>query len=292
MAELDILKYETAYLQSYANSLELWPVEYTSYFVQTSYGKTHIIESGEKELPPLILLHGAMMSSVMWYPNVLEWSKKYRIIAIDILGDKNKSIVEKELRTREDYANWLREVFDKLSVDKADIVGLSYGALNTVNFLMYAPERVNKAVLLSPAETFVHFDPLFYSYAFGMIENKDGIENFFKWIFEERYSIHPYLYKQNEAAIKWTAASGSTASTENKFLYVFSDKELASIQAPLLLLLGEHEVMYDAKEALNRAASLVENITVGMVKGVGHLMSMENPEYINQSVLTFLADEK
>lgn len=287
MAAAEMGKYEAEYLEAYSNSLKLWPTEYLSYFVQTSYGKTHIIESGEKGSPPLVLLHGASMSSTMWYPNVLEWSKKFRVFAIDIIGDKNRSISEGAFTDREKYAMWLKEVFDQLEIDKAHIVGLSYGALNTVNFLMFAPERVNKAVLLSPAETFVRFDPTFYSYAFGMVQSREGVEQFLQWVFNDRYTIHSYIKEQLVAGMMWMNKNRTT-SPENGFLHVFTDEELASIQVPICLLLGENEVMYNSNDAFSRAVSSVKHISVEIVKGVGHLMSMENPQYINERVLQFL----
>lgn len=71
------------------------------------------------------------------------------------------------------------------------------------------------------------------------------------------------------------------------FPYVFEDEELAQIQTQLLLLLGEEEVMYDPVEAFNRAKNSSPHIMTEIIKGVGHLMSMEKPEQINNRVLNF-----
>lgn len=80
------------YFQTYDESLGLWPVPYKAYYVSTRFGQTHVIASGPENAPPLVLLHGALFSSTMWYPNIADWSSKYRTYAIDIIGDKNKSI--------------------------------------------------------------------------------------------------------------------------------------------------------------------------------------------------------
>ncbi|AVD54605.1 hypothetical protein CKF96_03690 (plasmid) [Priestia filamentosa] len=69
---------------------------------------------------------------------------------------------------------------------------------------------------------------------------------------------------------------------------MFKDEELAQIQTQLLLLLGEKEVMYNPEKAFCRAKDSSPNITVEMVKGVGHLMSMEKPKQINKRILHFL----
>lgn len=280
------------YLDSYQNSLKLWPVDYNAYFVETSHGKTHLIESGQKDAPPLVLLHGAQMSSTMWYANILAWSKHYRVFAIDILGDKNKSIPEKSFTDRASYAKWLEEVLDQLGIEQADLVSLSYGALHTVNFLQFAPKRVNRAVVMSPAETFVHFDKAFYAYAFGMVKNPEGVEAFLDWIFQDRNQVHPFIKEQLVAGMMWVDSERNSAPQKNGFPYVFTDEELSSIQTPILLLLGDKEVMYDPKVALERARKFLPHLQSEMVQGVGHLMSLENPDYINARVLDFLMDEK
>lgn len=80
------------FYQAYDQSLSLWPIESEAFYVSTRFGKTHIIASGPKDAPSLILLHGGLFSSAMWYPNIAALSRQFRTYAVDIIGDKNKSI--------------------------------------------------------------------------------------------------------------------------------------------------------------------------------------------------------
>ncbi len=287
MKNLEQKYQETNYLQSYEKSLKLWPTNFSSYFVQTSQGKTHIIESGNKLAQPLVLLHGAKMSSTMWYSNILQWSKQFRIMCVDILGDKNKSIPKKDFTNRLSYALWLKEVLHTLEISSTNIVGLSYGALHTVNFLTFFPEMVNKAVIMSPAATYIPFHPLFFSYASGMMNSREGVEKFLDWIFNKRYTIHPFIQEQLIAGMMRNNSVKNETPTEQGFPYIFKNQELAKIQTPMLLMLGENEVMYNPIEAFKCAENSSPNLTVELVKDVGHLMSMENPQYINDRILKF-----
>ncbi|TXR75058.1 alpha/beta fold hydrolase [Bacillus sp. BF9-10] len=287
MKHLEQKYQETNYLQSYEKSLKLWPTSFSSYFVETSQGKTHIIESGNKLAQPLVLLHGAKMSSTMWYPNILHWSNHFRIICIDILGDKNKSVLKKDFTDRLSYALWLKEVLHTLEINNTNIVGLSYGALHTVNFLTFFLEKVNKAVIMSPAATYIPFHPLFFSYASGMVNSREGVEKFLEWIFDNRYTIHPIIQEQLIAGMMWNNSVKSETQIEQGFPYIFTNQELAKIQTPMLLMLGENEVMYNPIEAFKCAENSSPNLTVELVKDVGHLMSMENPQYINNRILEF-----
>ncbi|OUA57226.1 alpha/beta fold hydrolase [Bacillus thuringiensis] len=290
MKNLEQKYQETNYLQSYEKSLKLWPTSFSSYFVETSQGKTHIIESGNKLAQPLVLLHGAKMSSTMWYPNILHWSNHFRIICIDILEDKNKSVLKKGFIDRLSYALWLKEVLHTLEINNINIVGLSYGALHTVNFLTFFPEKVNKAVIMSPAATYIPFHPLFFSYASGMMNSREGVEKFLDWIFGNRYTIHPFIQEQLIAGMMWNNSVKSETQIERGFPYIFTNQELSEIKTPMLLMLGENEVMYNPMEAFKYAENSSPNLTIELVRDVGHLMSMENPQYINSLILDFFND--
>ncbi|WP_257985857.1 alpha/beta fold hydrolase [Bacillus sp. M6-12] len=276
-------------MNAYDESLKLWPVSYTEHFIETSFGLTNVIECGNPELPPLVLLHGASMSSTMWYPNVENYSSEYRVFAVDIMGDKNKSVPAKEFTNRRGHAKWLEEVLDKLNIQKANFVALSYGGLNLINFLVHAPNRANRVVVMSPAETFVHFTPEFYTYAFGMIQNKEGVEKFLNWIFEDRYTVKEQIANQLIAGMMWLDTKRGGKPKKTGFPYVFTDQELSSIKTPLLLLLGEYEVMYDPIQVMERS-KIMPNITSKIVEGAGHLMSLEAPEITANLALEFLKE--
>ncbi|WP_103107508.1 alpha/beta fold hydrolase [Brevibacillus reuszeri] len=275
------------YYQTYEESLALWPVDYEAFYVSSRFGQTHIIASGPKDAPPLVLLHGALFSSTMWYPNIADWSSKYRTYAIDIMGDKNKSIPEDLNGTRTGYADWLLDVFDNLGIKKANMVGLSLGGLHVMNFVLRAAERVEKAALLSPAETFVSFHPDFYKYALGLVQ-PNGVSDFLQWMMGERYELHPNFAKQFHAGVMWEDELRNPKPKVDGFPYVFTDEELKSVKIPILLLLSEHEVIYDPQSALKRASTFVPGIEAEIVKNAGHVLSMEQPEYINGRVLRFL----
>src|SRR5262249_36219042 len=73
------------YLGSYDATLALWPVTPETLDVETNYGITHINVVGAREMPPLILLHGAQVSSPSWYRNVEPLSQHFRVYAVDVL---------------------------------------------------------------------------------------------------------------------------------------------------------------------------------------------------------------
>lgn len=119
--------------------------------VNTSYGETFIIAMGKKELPPLILLHGSGMNSAMWIKEMEEYSQTHRVYAVDMPGEPGKSDERQLPFESDDFSNWLNDVFNALSINKASIVGISLGAWAGVKFAIKYSDKVEKLVLLCPA---------------------------------------------------------------------------------------------------------------------------------------------
>ena len=137
------------YLAAYDAALKLWPVPYDEIDIPTRFGTTHVVVSGPKEAPPLVLLHGYMATSIMWSPNIVDFSKDYRVYAIDIMGQPSKSIPGEPIRDAADYVAWLTATLDGLHLDRISLVGMSFGGWLALTYTVAAPERVQKLVLLS-----------------------------------------------------------------------------------------------------------------------------------------------
>ena len=59
----------------YDRMLEDWPVPFKTSFVQTSFGVTHVLCSGDEHASPVVLLHPGRSNSVLWRRNVAELSR-------------------------------------------------------------------------------------------------------------------------------------------------------------------------------------------------------------------------
>lgn len=272
------------YEQAYDESLTLWKVPFHSTFVKTSYGDTHVLIAGDEGAPPLVLLHGMTISSTMWYPNLEAFTRHFRIYAVDTIGDLGKTSVLKCPRTREESALWLDEVIQGLSLEKPTIGGHSMGGFLTANYTLHFPEKVNKLVLLAPAATFAKVKPSFFTYVFpAILFSKDFlIKRAYNWFFHNRQAGDAKLFQQFLIGYKHCRPVSPIVPI------VFSDEELARLNVPVLLLIGEHEVIYDARIALENAKKKCKTIQAHSIPDSSHCLTVENAELVNRQIVDFL----
>jgi pimeloyl-ACP methyl ester carboxylesterase len=74
------------------------------------------------------------------------------------------------------------------------------------------------------------------------------------------------------------------------FPTVYTDKELAQIELPVLLLVGAGEKIYNPHKAMARAQQWLPDLTAEIISNAGHLLIMDQPEIINRRILDFLND--
>jgi len=142
---------KAAVLKSYDLLLEHWTLPNEKLYVDTRYGKTFVVACGEKNVPPLILLHGSAMNSIMWMGDAREYSRNYRVYAVDLPGEPGRSDENQLPFKGPAFAEWLYDVYNSLSLEKASLIGISLGAWLSIKFSVSYPEKVDKLVLLCPA---------------------------------------------------------------------------------------------------------------------------------------------
>lgn len=96
----------------------------------------------------LLLLHGMAGSSHTWRNVIPALSKRYRVIAPDLLGHGESD------KPRSDYslgafAVWLRDLLDELGVSRATVVGQSLGGGVAMQFVYQHPEYCQRLILIS-----------------------------------------------------------------------------------------------------------------------------------------------
>ncbi|OMC44030.1 alpha/beta hydrolase [Mycobacterium sp. IS-2888] len=103
-------------------------------------------DAGDGEV--LLLIHGMAGSSATWRAVLPQLSKKFRVLAPDLLGHGESA------KPRSDYslgafAVLLRDFLDELGVSQVTVVGQSLGGGVAMQFAYQHPDYVNRLVLIS-----------------------------------------------------------------------------------------------------------------------------------------------
>jgi Predicted hydrolases or acyltransferases (alpha/beta hydrolase superfamily) len=137
--------------ERYAALLQRWPVANEQLRLTTRQGETFVIASGPAEAPPLILLHGSLANSTTWMGDVACWAKRFRVYAVDVIGEPGFSAPSRPPFKGDAHAAWLDDVLDGLGVGRAAFVGMSLGGWITLDYAIRRSERVTAVAAVCPA---------------------------------------------------------------------------------------------------------------------------------------------
>lgn len=100
------------------------PIPYESLMVPTRFGETHALAMGDRDAPPVVLLHGLVADALAMRKMFPDFAQSYRVYAPDAIGFSGKSAPTRP--NLDGYVAWLLELLDALELDKADLVGISF----------------------------------------------------------------------------------------------------------------------------------------------------------------------
>jgi pimeloyl-ACP methyl ester carboxylesterase len=283
---------EAAFFAAYDAVMKRWPVPYEELDIPTRFGTTHVIAAGPENAPALVLLHGYIATSVMWAPNITDFSRDYRVYAIDVMGQPSKSVPGEPVRDTADYVAWLTDTLDGLHLGRVSLLGMSFGGWVALKYAMASPDRIQHLVLLSPGG----FLPMVRQFALrGMLMTffpaRFTVNSFMRWAglsnTPGEKDAGPVLrlmylgakhFQIPKATLRANAAAASAAS----------DDEIRSLHMPVLLLFGDGEVIYDSAKALDRARRLIPDFEGELIPRCRHDMCFSQSRIVDARVLDFL----
>jgi pimeloyl-ACP methyl ester carboxylesterase len=121
-------------------------------FVETPGGRMFLQDDGPRDGIPVVLIHGTAAWSEFWRGTIDHLTaQRYRVIAIDLPPFGFSQRPATAAYSRADQAQRIVGVLDALGIDRAILVGHSFGAGATVETVMHHPSRVRGLVLIAAA---------------------------------------------------------------------------------------------------------------------------------------------
>ncbi|SEA82023.1 Pimeloyl-ACP methyl ester carboxylesterase [Flavobacterium gillisiae] len=254
---------------------------------QIQFKNTSISYSDNGKGTAIVLLHGFLENQSMWDNYIATFSKKNRVITIDLLGHGETECLG-YVHSMEDNADAVHAVLSELRIRKAILVGHSMGGYVALAFAELYPENVKALVLLnSTARADSEERKLNRDRAVRAV--KQSFVNFISLsianLFSEgnRERLINEIESVKNKALK-TPLQGIVASLEG--MKIRKDREvLLHLTAfPKLLILGEKDPVLPHEETKLQ----VENTEVQLVTFPdGHMSHIENQEELTDVLLKF-----
>jgi pimeloyl-ACP methyl ester carboxylesterase len=235
----------------------------------------------------IVLLHGFLENQKMWDAFVPEFSKKYRIITIDLLGHGNSEPLG-YVHSMEDNADVVHAVLSELRIRKAVFVGHSMGGYVALAFAELYPEAVKGLVLLNSTSR-ADSDERKSNRDRAIKAVKQHYTNFVRLsianLFSEnnRERLGDEIEQVKNDAVK-TPLQGIVASLEG--MKIRKDREvlLHFSPYPVLLILGEKDPVLNYEETVEQ----IEGTKVQLVSFPdGHMSHIENRTELMQVLGAF-----
>jgi pimeloyl-ACP methyl ester carboxylesterase len=266
----------------------------SQHVVQVDGLNIHYKDTGPKDAPVVLLLHGFGSSLQTWDVWAAKLEPHYRVIRLDLpgFGLTGPSPLH-DYSERGDLAT-LTHFVNKLGVANFSVIGHSMGGKMAWGLAAAEPDRVKALVLMAPDGFPEAKDIGTKPYALPSIM---GVIKFSLPKFLVRKSIEPAFFDVNALSdslvdryydmLRAPGVRAAILERSNQTIYTDPVPRLKQIKAPTLLIWGEQDQMIPSSNAQSYAHVLSNSKTVLLPK-LGHLIQEEQPEVALAHVAAFL----
>ncbi|WP_180930677.1 alpha/beta fold hydrolase [Streptomyces sp. AJS327] len=280
------------FMAAYDRALGRWPGEPEAVDLATSYGDSRVYRypadadaATDREATPAVLLPGLNASPTVWAPHVAALGRDRVVYAPELLGEPGHSTQTTPLGTGDALAAWLDEVLDGLRVERAHLVGLSYGGWIACQQATRSPERVASLTLAEPAGVLAPLRPTFLLGTVAvMVCGVRGLQR--RW-FGRLIGETGERPEDFEAQLNLTVESLRSFRSRLPTPRRATEAELGGLTVPVLVLLVRGSRSTDARRAAERARHLVPDVRIKVLEGTGHGLPEGD---VNRLVPAFLGE--
>ena len=271
-------------LELYDRQLTKLGSSFSDVYVNTSFGKTHIIETGNDKGVPLLVFHGGNSTSAYNLLMCQFLLDDFHIYAVDIIGHPGKSDEVCLSHRGYDYGKWASEVIDKLGYEKIACFGGSFGGGVLAKLLCVSPQKVRKAVLVVPAGISNALPISSLKMMIPLIQYR--IKKNKKYLI--RTALYMALYEEvlDGDTLDIVKDSFDNVKTKVGMPTNIEAKKLSDYHAPTLVIASEKDCLFPAKKVLARAKQIIPSCSVYELKGSGHMHVL--PKSVKHMIIDFL----
>jgi pimeloyl-ACP methyl ester carboxylesterase len=226
------------------------------------------------DAPVMVHLHGFGLSGRYLLPTAALLSDDFHTFVPDLPGFGRSGKAPDQLDVP-DLAHAAARFLDDRGVESATLVGNSMGCPVILEFAHHYPERLERAILVSPAGG-VHNQPL--RRAVGQLARDGGREPPRMM----RVATPDYLRFGVPSTFKMFRALTEYPSLER----------LLQLQIPTLVVIGDRDPLMPGPARVKEVASQTDNhVLLVMIEGAAHAINFSHPGELAHLIRLFMADQ-
>lgn len=241
----------------------------------------------------LLLIHAGIADSRMWDAQFDVFAHHYRVIRYDLRGYGKTEVPAGHISNHADAANLLRH----LHVEKAHILGISFGGLVALDFALAYPEMVAGLILATPSVSGrqpSEREQQFIAEENAYLEKGDlagATEvNLRMWVDGPHRlpeQVAPFVRERVRQMQMHAFTIAIPEEAEELPLTPPAMIRLDEVRAPTLLMVGDLDIP-DRLALVDELTSAIPKAQQTRIPQVAHMLNMEKPEEFNRIVLDFL----
>jgi pimeloyl-ACP methyl ester carboxylesterase len=239
-------------------------------------------DEGESKRPPLVCVHGAGSSSVVWMEVVRRLSPQRRVVALDLPGHgQSDRWNAPDDVTIAMYRDAVGTVCAELGIERAILMGHSMGALVALDAAAAWPERVAGLVMVNGGLRLPVSPEL-------LIALTGDFARFGKWLSRLVWSpATPLDVVERWGTVAFTADQEITLA-DFRAVDRFDGEALgARVRAPTLVIGGEDDLMTPPR-LTHALAAAIPGARAIVVPDAGHMLAQERPDRFFTELESFL----
>jgi pimeloyl-ACP methyl ester carboxylesterase len=243
-------------LKLYDEKLEELNIQYTTQLVNTSFGKTNVILTGDASKPPLILIHGSNGCAPIALEAYYDLLDSFSVYSVDVLAQPNKSAETRMSMKDDSYGQWMNEVIDSLKLENVTLAGFSFGGLVILKTLINNENKIKEVFLSAPAYI-VNGNPLVALFKFFIPMKRYMSTKKPKYL--DRFLDSAFTEK-DDFGHKYLAEVFTHFTMDFTPVPLIKTSQALKIQTPITLIAAENDVIFPGRKMIKRAKKIFPSL--------------------------------
>ena len=250
--------------------------EFRDIYVGTSFGVAHVVETGNFDGIPLLLLHGGNSTAAFTLLTCGFLMRDFHIYAADITGRPGKSDeVSLSARTL-DYGTWAGDIITALGFVSMACFAGSFGAGVLAKAMCVCPEKIKCAVLYVPAgisnAPAVKSASMMYSLMrYKATRDGEWLKKVFALLSAGKCEVSEDMLRTAGLSILHTKVKAAMPSN-------VPEKLMKNCKAPTLVMAAELDCLFPGRAVIVRARKMLPFCRTYLLEDRGHLNELTDKE--------------